>query len=268
MAGTGVEAEAVLRQSRERTVLAHLEAETQGDLAATLATFKAGAARLEQPGGEIADGPAEVADTYRELFAGFPDLRFFPELEPGSLCHHGDSVIGEARLQGTHKGTFRGLPPTGRRSGPSNSKIAIIGTSTLLCERVYFDRLTLFIQLGVARDPNTRAGRLATLVNHPVTLVQAALRSRRSATGRPSVGCRWYRPSRRTWPTGAGHTRRPATARVSRRGASSSARCIRPPLQRPSKPPHQMMPSSEDTSRHSELTKLRVAQMWSIPRLR
>ena len=31
-----------------------------GDLSATLATFKAGAARLEQPGGEIADGPDEV----------------------------------------------------------------------------------------------------------------------------------------------------------------------------------------------------------------
>jgi hypothetical protein len=35
----------------------------------------------------------------------------------------------------------------------------------LLCERVYWDSLTLFIQFGVAREPNTPAGKLATLLN-------------------------------------------------------------------------------------------------------
>jgi hypothetical protein len=48
----------------------------------------------------------------------------------------------------------------------------------LLCERVYWDRLTLFIQLGVARDPNTRAGKLTTLLSHPVTLARATIRAR------------------------------------------------------------------------------------------
>jgi hypothetical protein len=52
----------------------------------------------------------------------------------------------------------------------------------LLCERVYFDRLTLFIQLCVARDPNTRAGKLTTLLNHPVTLARATIRARRSGS--------------------------------------------------------------------------------------
>jgi hypothetical protein len=49
--------DASLRQSREATVLAHLDAEKHRDLEATLATFKVGAARLELPGGEVADGP-------------------------------------------------------------------------------------------------------------------------------------------------------------------------------------------------------------------
>jgi len=48
----------------------------------------------------------------------------------------------------------------------------------LLCERAYYDRLSLFIQLGVARDPNTMTGRIVTLLNHPVTFARAALRSR------------------------------------------------------------------------------------------
>ena len=60
------EVDADLRQSREQTVLAHLEAENRQDVAATLATFKPGAARTELPG-EVADGPDAVAATYREL---------------------------------------------------------------------------------------------------------------------------------------------------------------------------------------------------------
>lgn len=128
--------DAGLRQSRETTVLAHLDAEKHRDLDATLATFKVGAARLELPGGEVADGPAKVADTYRVLFHAFPDLST-PDLEPGSLCHHGDLVIAEIRLQGTHMGTFRGLPPTGRRIDMPLVAIFEFDGPDLLCERVY-----------------------------------------------------------------------------------------------------------------------------------
>jgi len=170
-------AEAGLRQSREATVLAHLQAEKNRNVAATLATFKAGAARLELPGEEIADGPDDVADTYRALFSAFPDLSI-PDLEPGSLCHHGDLVIGETHLQGTHLRPFRGLPPTGRRIDMPLVAIFVFDGPDLLCERVYWDRLTLFIQLGVARDPNTTAGKLTTVLNHPVTLIRATIRNR------------------------------------------------------------------------------------------
>jgi predicted ester cyclase len=104
--------EASLQQSRENTVLAHLEAENRQDVPATLATFKPGAARTELPG-EVADGHDAVAATYREFFTALPDIHF--DFEDGSLCHHGDLVICETRAHGTHLGPFRGLPPTGRR---------------------------------------------------------------------------------------------------------------------------------------------------------
>lgn len=85
--------DAGLRQSRETTVVAHLEAENQHDVEATLATFKHGAARTELPGGQIADGADAVAATYRELFAARPDLHF--DITPGSLCDTPpDSAIG------------------------------------------------------------------------------------------------------------------------------------------------------------------------------
>src|SRR5271169_6482486 len=175
MTGT---AEAGLRQSRETTVLAHLDAEKHRDLDATLATFKVGAARLELPGGEVADGPDEVADTYRHLFTGFPDLNI-PNLDPDLLSHHGDLVSGECRLQGTHLGPFRGLPPTGRQIDVPLVAIFEFDGPDLLCERAYYDRLTLCIHIGVARDPNTRAGKLTALLNHPVTLARATLWARR-----------------------------------------------------------------------------------------
>jgi steroid delta-isomerase-like uncharacterized protein len=170
------EVDAGLRQSREQTVLAHLEAENRQDVAATLATFKPGAARTELPG-EVADGPDAVAATYRELFTALPDMNF--DINPGSLCHHGDRVMTETCMHGTHRGPFRGLPPTGRRLDVPFLLIFQFDGPDLVSERVYYDRLSLFVQLGVAREPNTLTGRIMTLLNHPVTVARAALRSRR-----------------------------------------------------------------------------------------
>lgn len=170
------ELDAGLRQSREQTVLAHLEAENRQNVAATLATFKPGAARTELPG-EVADGPDAVAANYRELFAALPDLHF--DIKPGSLCHHDHRVLIETCFQGTHRGPFRGLPPTGRRVDVPMLLIFEFDGPDLLCERVYYDRLSLFVQLGVAREPNTMTGRIMTLLNHPVTVARAALSSRR-----------------------------------------------------------------------------------------
>ena len=82
-------------------------------------------------------------------------------------------------MKGTHQGPFRGLPPTGRWVDLPVVAIFEFDGPDLLCERAYFDRLSLFMQLGVARDPNTLAGRITTLLNHPVTVARAALRSRR-----------------------------------------------------------------------------------------
>jgi steroid delta-isomerase-like uncharacterized protein len=171
------EVDAGLRQSREQTVLAHLEAENRQDVAATLATFKPGAARTELPGDEVADGPDAVAATYRELFTALPDMHF--DIKPGSLCHHDDRVMTETCWHGTHRGPFRGLPPTGRRVDVPMLLIFQFDGPDLVSERVYYDRLSLFIQLGVASDPNTLTGRIMMLLNHPVTFARAALRSRR-----------------------------------------------------------------------------------------
>jgi hypothetical protein len=47
----------------------------------------------------------------------------------------------------------------------------------LVCERVYFDTATILRQLGIAHDPLTLTGRIATIANHPVTIGRALLRN-------------------------------------------------------------------------------------------
>ena len=44
-------------------------------------------------------------------------------------------------------------------------------------ERVYFDTATILRQLGIAHDPLTLTGRLATVANHPLTIGRALARS-------------------------------------------------------------------------------------------
>jgi hypothetical protein len=45
-----------------------------------------------------------------------------------------------------------------------------------VCERIYFDAGTILRQLGIAHNPLSLKGRLATALNHPVTVGGAFLR--------------------------------------------------------------------------------------------
>ena len=47
----------------------------------------------------------------------------------------------------------------------------------LVCERVYFDSATIQRQLGIAHDPLTLRGRVATRAQPPVTIGRAVVRS-------------------------------------------------------------------------------------------
>ena len=45
-----------------------------------------------------------------------------------------------------------------------------------MCERVYFDQLTIMRQLGLAHDSRSLPGRLTMLVSHPLTVGRALAR--------------------------------------------------------------------------------------------
>ena len=160
-----------LREKREQIVREHMDSENRHEFDATLETFAHPRYELI-PSGEVIDGAANVARYYQETRAAFPDQRN----ELVALHHADDAVIVEFDLLGTHDGTFRGLPPTGRSFRCRMAAIFEFEGEGLVSERVYFDSATILRQLGIAHDPLTLTGRVATVVNHPVTIGRALMR--------------------------------------------------------------------------------------------
>jgi steroid delta-isomerase-like uncharacterized protein len=163
---------AALRRKREQIVREHMESENRHDFDTTLETFKHPRYEL-MPNGEVHDGATEVSDYYRETRAAFPDQRN----EIIAMHHCDDAVIVEFRLMGTHLGGYRGLPATGRSFECQMAAFFLFEEEGLVNERVYFDSSTILRQLGIAHDPLSLWGRLATVVNHPVTVGGAVVRS-------------------------------------------------------------------------------------------
>ena len=162
---------AALRRKREEIVREHMDSENRHEFDATLDTFDHPRYELIATG-DVYDGPEEVSGYFEESRRAFPDQRN----ELISLNHSDDAVLVEAIVRGTHRGPLRSLPATGREFESRILAMFVFEEDKLVCERVYFDQLTVLRQLGVARDPTTLTGRVETLVGHPLTIGRALVR--------------------------------------------------------------------------------------------
>jgi steroid delta-isomerase-like uncharacterized protein len=161
-----------LRARREALVREHMESENVHDFDTTIGTF--GHPRYELiPTGDVYDGEEEVRGYFAESRAAFPDQRN----QLIALHHSDDAVIVEFYLLGTHNGKLRSLPPTGREIRSRATAFFLFEGDQLVCERVYFDQLSILQQLGLAHAMTSAAGRLSTVVSHPVTIGRTLLRS-------------------------------------------------------------------------------------------
>ncbi len=164
--------EAELRARREEIVREHMESENVHDFDTTIGTFSHPRYEIV-PTGDVYDGEAAVRTYYEETRRAFPDQRN----ELVSLRHADDAVIVEFDLLGTHLGPLRSLPPTGRSFRARMTAFFIFEGDRIVCERVYFDQVTLMRQLGVAHDPASISGRLTTAISHPLTIGRALTRA-------------------------------------------------------------------------------------------
>ena len=159
---------AALRKSREMLVRLHTESESRHEFDVTLATMEH--PRYEViPTGEVHDGAQAVAAFYRELVRAFPDFT----IELRRLYHAQDAVIAEVDFSGTHRGFWRGLPPTGRVVRYPITAIHLFEGDRMLLERLYFDLNTILRQVGLAGDPTTLRGRVGTALRHPLTVARS-----------------------------------------------------------------------------------------------
>jgi steroid delta-isomerase-like uncharacterized protein len=157
-----------VRARREAVVREHMESENVRDFDATIATF--GHPRYELVAtGDVYDGEDAVRAYLAESRRAFPDQRN----ELLALHHADDAVIVEFDLLGTHLGPLRALPPTGRAFRCRMSAHFVFDGDELVCERVYFDQLTIMRQLGLAHESTSLAGRATTLLSHPLTIGRA-----------------------------------------------------------------------------------------------
>ena len=119
--------------------------------------------------GETFDGADRVDFFLSQNRHAFPDFHF----EPTRVSPTNDAVLVEGRFRGTHLGSWRGLPATGRSVDFPMCLIFEFEGEEMVNEIVYFDLGTPLEQLHVEYDPNTVRGKIAAVVMHPVTMLLA-----------------------------------------------------------------------------------------------
>ena len=169
-----------LRKAREDVCVGHMTAENAHDFDEAIAFFATPRYEIHATG-EVYDGAERLGELMQENVTAFPDFRY----DVARLHHADEAIVVEGTFRGTHLGPWRGLPATGRRVEFPMLTVFPFDGERMLGERISFDLATALRQLGVARDPNTLAGRIETGLCHPVTVGRAFLRTLRDrrATG-------------------------------------------------------------------------------------
>lgn len=162
---------------RTRTQLAlvqeHVRRENAHDLPGIMATFGRRAWYDDEPWREHHEGRDAVQSYYESLFVSLPDLH----IDVARCLASEHSVVIEVRISGTHLGSWRGLPSTGRRVAfPLCGVYTFDEEGKLAGERIYYDRGTVLQQVGLYHDPQSFLGRVEMLFAHPITVACAYAR--------------------------------------------------------------------------------------------
>ena len=90
-------------------------------------------------------GPAAIVAGLREFTSAFPDWR----VEIERVIASGSVVVVEWHTSGTFQGPFRTRDPNGRRFSRRGCAVAEVANGQIVRYHDYFDRASLFVQLGL-----------------------------------------------------------------------------------------------------------------------
>jgi len=151
----------------------HIRLENEHDLEGVLGTFGNSAHYDDEAWGEHHEGRDGVRRFYSQLMAALPDL----EIKVQRQHVTNDAILVEVLIRGTHLGSWRGLPATGRRIDvPLCGVYTFDAHDRLAGEKIYYDRATVLRQLGVFHEPQSILGQVSTLATHPWTIARALSR--------------------------------------------------------------------------------------------
>ena len=140
-ASTGMESRAVVERA--------IEAFNKGDLE-QVARDSAPDCTLTLPGGEVLKGPQAVKEYNQNWRRAFPDAK----INVDQVFALGNTVCVQARLTGTHTGTLAtpmgDIPATGKKLEGAFADVITIDRGLVSSRTLYFDRIDLMTQLGVA----------------------------------------------------------------------------------------------------------------------
>lgn len=132
-----------LRARRQSVVDRHIAAENSGDLDGMIATFDRPRYEVFAMGA-VFEGEKPVRELIGSLVSGFPDFH----VEPTATHHADHAVIVEARMTGTHRAEWAGIPAKGNRLDLALVCIFDFEKDRLINEKVFFDFATVRSQLG------------------------------------------------------------------------------------------------------------------------
>lgn len=96
------------------------------------------------------EGFRRVIGMFRE---GFPDLKFTSHW----MMADGDKVLSYNTIEGTHRGPFMGIPPTGKKFSATAADVCRFDASGKISEHWgVFDMFSAMMQLGVIPTPGAR----------------------------------------------------------------------------------------------------------------
>lgn len=148
----------MLSPENQDVVRRHLDAENNHRMEETLATLTEDCVFVDNALGRTFPGRAGAREYYRLWWDAFDVVvasgRRYVTTE--------GNLISEARYRGTHKGTFLGIPPTGRPIELSFVVFVDFRDGLMSGERFYYDLVGLLRQIGATELPAQRADEPAT----------------------------------------------------------------------------------------------------------